>query len=218
VTSTREVSLCTAGQHLRVGHVEEAERLVKRFHYSRRMPSNIQCVATWHREGGLFGDFGEAYAACIFSIPPTRWSEDLLELARLVRHPDAQCSLTGLIASAAKFINRTKQADLLVSFADATQGHHGGIYQAASWNYDGQRDAVMDGLIVDGAFVSGRSCNSRWGTRSPEKLRGVLKHSVIEPHYDAGKHLYWKALSRSGAKKAERLGLKAMPYPKPGAA
>lgn len=35
------------------------------------------------------------------------------------------------------------------------------------------------------------------------------------PHFDSGKYLYWKALSKAGKRKADRLGLKALPYPKP---
>lgn len=202
----------------RVGDEHDAASLVRRFHYSARAAAAVQAVGTWHLPGGLFGDRGEAVAACAFSIPPTRWSENVLELSRLVRAEGvALPPLSGLIAATVRFLKQTKKADLLVSFADAQQRHHGGIYQAASWNYDGQRERAMDGLIIDGTFHAGRSCNSRWGTRSPVKLRLVLPHSVIEPHYDEGKHLYWKSVTKEGARMAERLGLKVAPYPKPDA-
>jgi hypothetical protein len=199
----------------RVGDVDAANALVTRFHYSKRPPANIQCVGTWHREGGLFGDYGDAIAACYFCIPPTRWSEPVLELSRLVRAHDVPVSLTGLIAATCKHLAKTREADLLVSFADVTQGHHGGIYQAASWNYGGKRETRMDGVLIDGAFKPGRSCNSIWGTRSPEKLRALMPTRTVEPHYDEGKHIYWRALNRDGRKKADTLGLKSMPYPKP---
>ena len=90
--------------HFRIGHVAEAAALVERFHYSARYPANVQVCGTWHDPGGLFGDYGPAVAACIFSIPPTRWSEDVLELSRLVRAPDAKVSLTGLISATVNFI------------------------------------------------------------------------------------------------------------------
>jgi hypothetical protein len=195
--------------------VSEASELVERFHYSGRAPANVQCVGTWHADGGLFGDQGAAIAACFFSIPPTRWSEDVWELSRLVRRPDAAVSLTGLIAATVRFLVRGDCPGLLVSFADATQGHHGGIYQAASWAYDGQRDRRMDGLMIDGSFMPGRSANSKFGTQSPVKLRERYPDRSIEPHYDEGKHLYWRALNRAGRAKAARLGLKTLSYPKP---
>jgi hypothetical protein len=201
--------------HFRVGLIGEASDLVEQFHYSGRVPSNIQCVGTWHADGGLFGDQGAAVAACFFSIPPTRWSEDVLELSRLVRHPDAAVALTGLIGATVRHLSRQRLTDLLVSFADATHKHHGGIYQAASWAYAGQRERCMDGLMIDGMFVPGRNANHRFGTRSPTKLRERMPDRSIEPHFDEGKHLYWRPLNKAGRSKAERLGLDALPYPKP---
>ena len=190
--------------YLHLGQIEQARRLVKTYHYSRRWPSNVQMVATWHENGGLFGDSGEAFAACVFTIPPTRWSEDVWELARLVRKEEDGPPLTGLIAQACKWAKR-KGAHLLVSFADETHGHHGGVYRAASWQYAGLRPPSMDGLIVNGRFIPGRAANNIWGTRSPSKLATL--NVEAEPHYDAGKHLYWRALTREGQRRAERLGL-----------
>lgn len=200
------------GLHFRTGCIDEAVDLVKRHHYSRRSPSNIQFIGTLHDEGGLFGDYGKAVAAVFFCIPPTRWSEDVLELSRLVR-ADQRVPLSQLIALACRRL-KVMGADLLVSFADKTQGHHGGIYQAASWNYAGARDRSCDGVMLNGVFVPGRSCNSQWGTRSPQKLAILLKQDV-QPHYDEGKHLYWRALGPRGEAKARRLGLESLPYPKP---
>ncbi len=197
------------------GRVSDASALVQAFHYSRRMPANIQLVVTWHNAGGLFGDGqdGEAIAACIFSIPPTRWAEPVIELSRLVRRENVDCSLTGLIATACK-LAKAQGHHLLVSFADWTQKHHGGIYQAASWHYSGLRERRMDGVIWNGAFIPGRSCNSRWGTRAPSKLAERLS-GTVEPHYDEGKHCYWRAISKEGGRRAKRLGLECLPYPKP---
>ena len=192
---------------------DEAEDLVKVFHYSHSIPAAVQCIVTAHEDGGLFGDKGRAVAAVFFTIPPTRWSEDVWELARLVRRDDVMLPLTSLIAEACRIIRRRKSVDLLVSFADSTHGHHGGIYQAASWNFDGQRAAAVSGVTVGGEYIPGRSANHRWGTRSVERLkeRGVEAVDV----WDTGKYLYWRALNRQGQKKANRLSLKSLPYPKP---
>lgn len=199
-----------------VGRTNEARDLVVEHHYSGRWPANVQCVGSWHEAGGLFGDAGPIIAACVFSVPPTRWSEAVLELSRLCRCPDVRPPLSGLISATAQWIKRRRMADLLVSFADATQAHHGGIYQASSWAYDGQRERRMDGLTVDGEFVAGRSANSRWGTRSPARLQERLgEHHEIIPHYDDGKHLYWRALTPNGRRKAAALGLRREAYPKP---
>lgn len=202
----------TAKWHFRDGCADAAIDLVKRHHYSRRAPANVQFIGTMHAPGGLFGDYGEAVAACFFSIPPTRWSEPVLELSRLVR-ADERVPLTALIAFCCKALRR-RGADLLVSFADKTHKHHGGVYQAASWNYTGARERRMDGVIIDGRFVPGRSCNLEYGTQSPAKLTQILGREVVG-HYDEGKHLYWRALGAKGAAKAARLGLSSIPYAKP---
>ncbi len=188
--------------------------LVRDFHYSHRMPANIQHCYAFRGLGGLFGDSGEVMAAAVFSIPPTRWSEEVIELSRLVRNPTCKEPLSCLIGFACGWLRRQGWA-LAVSFADRTQNHHGGIYQAAGWNYDGCRDRRMDGLIVDGVFKPGRSCNSAWGTRSPSRLAEKLPGHHIKPHYDEGKHLYWKTLRVAGKAKGRRLGLQSLSYPKP---
>lgn len=191
--------------HFRTGRRQEAEALVLAHHYSRRVPSNVQMVGSLHLDGGLFGGDGECVAAAFFSIPPTRWSEPVLELSRLVRG-DARVPLTFLIARCVAQLKKMG-ADLLVSFADKTQRHEGYVYRASNWQYAGCRERVMDGLVINGAFHPGRSCNSIYGTRSPEKLRQLLPNKTIEPHYDDGKHLYWLALGSRGRDKAVRLGL-----------
>jgi hypothetical protein len=163
--------------------------------------------------GGLFGDFGEAVAAVFFGHPPTRWSEPVLELTRLVRKDGIRVPLTLLIRLACQRL-KADGVDLLVSYADAGEGHHGGVYQAAGWNYHGRRKSKMDGLVINQRFVPNRSCSNKWGTRNPERLRERFPAWQIEPHYDIGKHLYWRTLGRKGEAKAARLGLKRNPYPK----
>lgn len=199
--------------HFHDGRYDDACELVVRYHYSKRVPSNVQHVGTWHTDGGLFGDAGEIVAACFLSIPPTRWSENVLELSRLVRRDDAKIQITGLISQTARFA-ASKGTDLLVSFADEAHGHHGGVYQAASWNYDGQRESKMDGIVMDGQFIPGRSCNNRFGTQSPAKLAEMFPGRMVVAHYDLGKHLYWRALNKDGHRKAKRLGLCKNAYPK----
>lgn len=198
-------------------NADEVGDLIEAYHYSRRLPANLQHCYVARSLGGLFGDFGFPVAAAMFSVPPTRWGEDVLELSRLVRHPNYCAPLSSLLAYSCRQLKK-KNRDLVVSFADWTQGHHGGIYQASGWYYGGKRERCMDGVLLDGVFVPGRSCNSKWGTRSPKLLSKRFGEGRIRPHYDDGKHLYWRALSVSGKTKAKRLGLEMKPYPKPASA
>ena len=57
---------------------EEPERLVLRYHYSHMLPKFVKVVVTEYIDW-------EAVATVFFNLPPTRWSEPVLELSRLVR-------------------------------------------------------------------------------------------------------------------------------------
>lgn len=188
--------------HLWIGETDAATNLVTTYHYSRRWPSNIQFVMTAHEAGGLFGNKGAALAAVVYSIPGTRWRFPVLELCRLVRRDDAKVPLSWLIARSVAALKK-RGAHLLVSFADAQHGHHGGVYRASNWHYAGMRSAGMEGVTVGGVFVPGRSANSRWGTRSPRKLAAMGIDAT--PKYDEGKHLYWLALTKVGESWADEL-------------
>jgi len=190
--------------HFRTGRINEASQMVLTHHYSHRVPGSVVLVGSLHLDGGLFGGDGECVAAAFFSLPPTRWSEDVLELTRLVRADD-RVPLSMLISLCVKALRKQKH-DLLVSFADRTQGHEGFVYRASNWNYARCNDRSNDGVVVNGRFVPGRSAVGKYGTRSVDKLRKMFPHFSVEPHYDEGKHLYWLPLGKRGMEKATRLG------------
>lgn len=202
--------------YLHLDQADEAAELVKSYHYSHRVPSNVQVVATAHEAGGLFGDLGEAVAACFVSIPGSGHYKvngepvPTLELTRLVRHPDLSVNLSGLISWTLRWVWRLKKGDLVVSYADKAEGHHGGIYQAASWCYDGFRNPVAEGVILDGEhFIPNRTAYSR------KEVEKKYKGYEVTVKKTEGKYCYWKALSRSGVAKAKCIGLESHPYPRP---
>jgi hypothetical protein len=200
---------------------DSGRALVVKHHYSKRWPGvSTRLVGTAHAPSDLF--MSPASAACVFGEATARWSEPVLELVRLVREPSERDPnlLTWLISKTVRHIkSHLRDVDgfypLLVSFASIGEGHHGGIYQASSWNYHGERVAARDGLIINGTYWPARSCNAKWGTSSPRLLQDKFPDWDIESHMDEGKHLYWKALSRAGERTAVRLGLQSLPYPKP---
>jgi hypothetical protein len=50
-----------------------------------------------------------------------------LELVRLVRAPEYTLPLSVLVSRTCSYIKARKMADLLVSMADPTHDHHGGL-------------------------------------------------------------------------------------------
>lgn len=185
------------------------EPLVLKHHYSHRMPIAIKLC---------YGHVDEAArtlkACCIFSHATGRWEgHNLWELTRLVRTPDYGDPLTRLIAKAVGHIRGDKLTDLIISFADAEEDHHGGIYQACSWIYGGMVERRLDGFNINGIFVPARTCNTKYGTSCPDQLCKKVKGAI--PHYDIGKHRYWKSLSKRGMQLALTMGFKSLAYPKP---
>jgi len=45
---------------------------------------------------------------------------------------------------------------LIVSFADPSEGHHGGVYQAGNWIYTGQQPPTVEYVAPDGKQWHGR--------------------------------------------------------------
>lgn len=196
----------TSTLHFCTNQWDDARRLVLTHHYSRRFPSANEFCGTLHKDGGLFGDLGNAVAACVFGWPPARWKEPVLELTRLVRVPEMKPPLSKLISLCEKHLKRLG-FDLLISYADLTAGHEGYVYRAANWNFARKTGRRMVGLSINGTYIPGRQCNNNYGTQSPIELAKRNPEYKIDPVYDVGKNLYWKALGTRGIAKAQRLGL-----------
>jgi hypothetical protein len=138
--------------------------LVEKFHYSARLNTNEIISYGIRREDDTLS------AAALIS--PTRYKEPVVALGRLVAAPDCAVKMSQFIAWCCDDL-RKRGHKLIVSFADNTFGHHGGLYQACGWRFDGLRKPTNDGLFIDGVFVPGRTLNLRYGTRSAEKLRAL---------------------------------------------
>jgi hypothetical protein len=192
----------------------ETKTLVETFHYSGQWPRLVQTIGTWHIDGGLFGDSGPAIAACLFGQPIARaWNNKCFELLRLVRHPNHDAQLTGLISQTMRWTYKLTGMDLFVTYADTTFEHHGGIYQAASWNYHGQTEPRKSFLIINGERLHARSVAAKYGTQSIQKLQQRGIH--IETETTQGKHLYWKPITKRAKHRANQMGLEINTYPKP---
>lgn len=126
----------------------------------------------------------------------------VLELSRLWA-PDGHAPnlLSGAVAASAAALRQDTQVDALVSFADPNQGHHGGIYQAASWLYTGQSSETRVYRLADGRTVSRRSFHSGSTSLPPS----------VKPVSLPGKHRYVRPLNRHARRDLRQ---PVLPYPK----
>lgn len=180
----------------------EAKAIITEGHYLRSFPS-----------GWTFSYRHEA-AVVVFSIPANKnlapflfgrgTPLDVRELARLWA-PDGHRPnlLTEAMSAACNALRREHGTDAVVSFADPNQGHHGGVYQAASWAYTGTSSETRVYVTPDGRTVSRRAFHSG-GTSLPPNL---------PMHRMKGKHRYVRCLTKAARRS---LVLPPLPYPKRG--
>lgn len=186
---------------------QAAEHSCKNFHYSKCIPvGKLVKVGVW--EDGkfigvvLYGRGANKSLGEPFGLQQTQCVE-LVRVA-LTSH---KTPVSRIMAIAHKFLKKSNSdIRLIVSFADTEQGHHGGIYQANNWIYNGLTNAA-DEYLYKGKRWHGRAFRKSHGSH----LNYIDKGLVIVK--GAQKHRYLMPLDKDMAEKIKHL---ALPYPKKG--
>lgn len=194
-------------EHLTGDERGAAERLVSVSHYTRCVPSG---KSHWFRFES---------ALVVFSIPANCHSSRAVlgregavwELTRLWA-PDGHRRnlLTAAIAAAVRaFVTVEPACEALVSYADPNAEHHGGIYQAASWTYQGQCEEGRSYRDADGHLHARRKFHS--GSRSMNKAE--IEAQGYEEVKLPGKHRYAKGLTRRARREVASRSVPTPPKP-----
>jgi hypothetical protein len=183
----------------------------KTWHYSRSVPAGkLVKVGVW--EAGRF------VGVVIFSrgatpeigSPYGLAQTEVCELTRVALR-DHVTPVSRILAIALKFLRRfCPGLRLVVSFADAAQGHHGGIYQAGGWTYAGGSETHA--YRVFGQITHPKTLHSRYGKggQSIPWLRANIDPNAAR--VVAGfKHRYLMPLD---AEMKARVACLSKPYPK----
>lgn len=186
-------------------------RLVKKHHYLHRMPARVVLKATLNMDGGMTGTCGKPVMCLVLSRPQARWSDpDLLEVSRLVRTQDCNADFADLLSAVAERATYQQMSDLLIAYTNPRFEDYGHSFIRAEWEVGPKRKRSIDGVEIytEGhwKYYPGRTCNSKWGTRSATKLRKKLS-VLVRPHYDHGKIIYFAPLTKRGKEKAMNLKL-----------
>lgn len=164
---------------------QAAKYAVEHWHYSKTVPkSKLAKLGVWE---------DDAFVGCvIFGVGATsqlvqRFGLTQIQGCELVRVAltSHNAPVSQIVAVALKVLRRTYPGlRLVVSFADPEQSHHGGIYQAGNWLYDG-KTAASDEYIYKGKRWQGRSFrNSHKGMEnhpSVTKVKGSSKYRYLMP-------------------------------------
>jgi len=117
-----------------------------------------------------------------------------------------------IVSMAIRFLRQNSpNLRLVVSFADPTEGHHGGIYQAGNWLYTGRQSASTEYLAPDGKQWHGRMVSKTGLTQVQGKTRNVWRHDQCTPIERPGKHRYLMPLDAAMRAQIQHL---SKPYPK----
>jgi hypothetical protein len=106
---------------------------------------------------------------------------------------------------------KSPELRLIVSFADPSEGHHGGVYQAGNWIYSGTSSPSTEYIGPDGKRIHNRMVAKQGFTTVQGVRRRVLTPDQCLPVKKPGKHRYLMPLD--DAMRAQIAPL-SKPYPK----
>lgn len=173
--------------HLAMVAHKPTKAACERWHYSKMLPTGkLVRIGVW--EDGRF------IGVVIFSRGASPWIQyrwglvvtEICELTRIALRSH-RAPVSRIIRIALKILRETNPGlRLVLSFADPSHGHHGGIYQASNWVYTG------DSMAAKYYYVRGR-----W--RHPRGSYHEMKRSGREIPFKwvPGKHRYCFALDKS---------------------
>lgn len=188
-----------------------AKHAVSSWHYSRSMPG-----ATPVRFG--VWEAGEFIGAVLFSrgatagmLKPYGLTQTQgCELTRVALR-DHVTPVSRIVSIAVrKLIVASPGLQLIVSYADPDQDHHGGIYQAMGWIYTGLCTTGAQ-YRIDGERVHSRTVHSQYATAA--QAREVLGDR-FEAFTSTRKHRYVRVLPAATAQLIEKIATICQPYPK----
>jgi len=188
---------------------EAAKYACENWHYSKCLPvGKLVKVGAW--ENGKFIGvvlFGRG-ATPNLGKPYNLGQDECVELVRIAlnKHKNPVSRIASL---AIKFLRKSNpKLRLIVSFADQSQGHHGGIYQAGNWVYNGQGEPAKF-YIIYGKLTHPRSIGAKGLVQNIHGARKIdPKATVVDV---LGKHRYLMPLDNEMRVKIMPL---SKPYPK----
>ncbi len=186
---------------------EAAKYAVMHWHYSKRMPMPpLIKYGVWENN---------AHVRCVLfargNTPTlgTPYNLGILEVCELVRIAlrAHESPVSQIGAYCIKMLRKQNPGlRLIVSFADPSEGHHGGIYQAMNWIYSG-KSAPDKAYFYQGRWQHSREIRGGAFGQS----RKLSDYSNLETRIVDGKHRYLYPLDDAMRKQIEPL---RKPYPK----
>lgn len=186
-TPTSALHLDKHAYEVRPCPLADAQQMVRNHHYSK---GGSNTAVYTH---GLFERNSGKLIAVAWWLPPTRvacesvnrecWKQ-VLSLTRLVCLPDApKNSASFLLAHSVRLIRKEGRFKSLVTYADESQNHTGGIYRASGWTYVGRTGPYPRWLDRDGKQVAPKATVNRTKAQMEalghRKVGSFFKHKFV---------------------------------------
>jgi hypothetical protein len=188
---------------------DAARYACERWHYSQTLPvGKMSKIGAWENgkfvgvvifAWGMNKDLGSPYGLRMGQCA------ELVRVA-LTKHESA---VSKILSIAIKFLKKQSPGlRLLVSFADPSEGHHGGIYQASGWQYAGISPQTVE-WILNGKRLNRRAYTGQQFGGGKASVAGIPKGAI--KRRVPGKHRYLMPLDSEMRTKILPL---SRPYPK----
>lgn len=182
------------------------------WHYSKSVPvPPLVKVGAWE-DGKFIGVVVFSRGATPSLLSPFGLSQtEGCELTRiaLTKHSNA---VSRIVKLAIMFLRKHNPGlRLIVSFADPSEGHHGGIYQAGNWIYSGKSASSTEYVGPDGKRWHARMVKSKGWTVVHGIKRKTLTPEQCTKVEKPGKHRYLMPLDAEMKSKILPL---SKPYPR----
>lgn len=188
---------------------ESAKYACINWHYSKCVPvGKLVKVGAWENNQYIGVVIFGRGATPNLGKPYNLKQEECVELVRI--------ALTSHITPVSKIVKyaliflkkNSPNLRLVVSFADQSQGHHGGIYQAGNWVYNGA-GSPANFYMIHGKLTHPRSIGAKGLVQNIVGAKKLDKNATVVEV--PGKHRYLMPLDDNMRKQIQLL---SKPYPK----
>ena len=188
---------------------EAAKYACENWHYSKSIPaSKLVKIGVWEDRKYIGVVIFSPGATPNLGSPYGLTQRQCVELSRiaLTKH---RTPVSRILAISLKFLRSANpKLRLIVSFADRDQLHHGGIYQAANWDYTGTGSSATF-YLINGKKTHPRTIGAAGHVQNLQGAKQMDRNA--KAIMCQGKHRYLMPLDDEMRKQIEPL---RKPYPK----
>lgn len=191
---------------------EAAKFCCENWHYSKVLPvGKLVKVGAWENAKFIGVVLFGRGANHNMSKPYGLGQDQCVELVRIALNKHIT-PVSKIMMLAIKFLVKSNPGiRLVVSYADLDVGHHGGIYQATNWIYEGIfNSGARQGFLIHGRVRHNKSIHNMGVKQNIDSVRRHID-PLAQEVFTKGKHKYLMPLD---AAMREQIAPLAKPYPK----